>query len=560
MADNFDEQQYDAAERVEMLRAFDETNAGVKGLIDSGLQKVPKIFVRPSDELAQELTYQKTQIQVPVIDLSEIQTPVGRKRIVEEVKVASETWGFFQVVNHGISTSVLDGMIDGVRKFNDQDVEEKKKYYTRDIKRRVRFSSSYDLFTSRTASWRDTLSISFPGPDPTDIHELPASCRESTLEYSKHVEILGNILLGLLSEALGLESDHLKNMEFCKGHRIHGHYYPACPEPRLAIGINKHSDPGFLTILLQSQGICSLQVLHQGQWVDIQPTPGGLVINIGDLLQLVSNGIFRSNEHRAISNHIGPRISVVCFFSGPLHINWAKTYGPIKELLSEENPPIYKDVILGEYLSKFLATGLDNYRALDYYKVESTVEYSKHVEILGNNLLGLLSEALGLETDHLKNMDCSKEHRLHTHYYPVCPEPKLAIGLHKHSDPGFLTILLQSQGINALQVLYQSQWVDIKPTPGGLVVNIGDLLQLVSNGKFKSNKHRAIVSNIGARISVACFFSGPLYEAKNIYGPINELIFEESPPIYKDVVLGEYISRVATTGLDNYHALDYYKV
>ncbi|KAI3469744.1 hypothetical protein Pfo_026407 [Paulownia fortunei] len=359
-----DDQQYD---RMEMLKAFDETEAGVKGLMDSGLLKVPKIFVRPSEELAEELTHTKTQIQVPVIDLSDIQTADRRKQIVEEVRRASETWGFFQVMNHGIPLTVLDEMIDGVRKFNEQDAEEKKKYYSRDITRRVRFNSSYDLFTSRTASWRDTLTISFSGPNPTDHEELPASCRKSAVEYSKHVEILGNILLGLLSEALGLKTDHLKNLECSQGHRLHCHYYPACPEPELAIGTTKHSDAGFLTILLQNQITSGLQVLYQGQWVDIQPIPGGLVVNVGDLLQLVSNVKFRSNEHRATASRIGPRISVACFFSGP--VNGAKIYGPIKELISEENPPMYRDVVLGEYVAKFLTTGLDNYRALDYYKV-----------------------------------------------------------------------------------------------------------------------------------------------------------------------------------------------
>ncbi|GFQ00693.1 1-aminocyclopropane-1-carboxylate oxidase homolog 1 [Phtheirospermum japonicum] len=178
-----------------MLKAFDETNAGVKGLVDSVCKKSPRF--------------------------SDIQKPEGRKRIVEEVKIASETWGFFQVMNHGIPTSVLDGMIDGIRKFNDQDVEEKKKYYSRDIKR------------------RDTMIITFPGPDPTDHHDLPAPCRESTVEYSKHVEILGNILFGLLSEALGLDIDHLNNMDCSKEYRLHNHYYPACPEPELAIGLHK---------------------------------------------------------------------------------------------------------------------------------------------------------------------------------------------------------------------------------------------------------------------------------------------------------------------------------
>ncbi|KAI3469745.1 hypothetical protein Pfo_026408 [Paulownia fortunei] len=336
-----------------MLKAFDETEAGVKGLVDSGLLKVPKIFVRPPEELAEELTYKKTQTQVPVIDLSDIQDADRQKRIVEEV------------VNHGIPLTVLDEMIDGVREFNEQDFEEKRRYYTRDSTRRVRFNSNFDLFTSRTANWRDTFSISFS--DQIYSEELPASCRESAVEYSKHVELFGNILLGLLSEALGLKTDHLKNMECSQGHRLHCHYYPACPEPELAIGTAKHSDAGFLTILLQNQAISGLQVLYEGQWADIQPIPGGLLINIGDLLQLVSNGKFRSNEHRVTVSRIGPRISVACCFSGP--VNGAKIYGPIEELISEENPPMYRDVAIGEYVAKFLTTGLDNYRALDYYKM-----------------------------------------------------------------------------------------------------------------------------------------------------------------------------------------------
>ncbi|XP_073285006.1 1-aminocyclopropane-1-carboxylate oxidase homolog 1-like [Primulina huaijiensis] len=358
-------QEYD---RMEMLQAFDETRAGVKGLLDSGIQKIPRIFIRPYEELLQESsTYKRANVQVPVIDLSEIRNPDRRKLVVEEARIASVTWGFFQVINHGIPLPVLDGMIEGVREFNERDSEEKKKYYTRDNTKSVRFSSTYDLFTSRTASWRDTLTLSFSDPDhPTDRNELPASCRESAIQYSKHVEILGNLLLGLLSDALGLQTDCLKNMECSKGHRLHCHYYPACPEPELSIGTGKHSDAGFLTILLQNQIRTGLQVMYEGQWVDIEPLRGALVVNIGDLLQLVSNGKFRSNEHRAISNEIGPRISVACFFSGPL--NEAKIYGPIKELISQESPPLYRDVVLSDYVAKFLSAGLDNYRALDYYK------------------------------------------------------------------------------------------------------------------------------------------------------------------------------------------------
>ncbi|PIN09785.1 Deacetoxyvindoline 4-hydroxylase [Handroanthus impetiginosus] len=155
-------------------------------------------------------------------------------------------------------------------------------------------------------------------------------------------------------------------MKCSKGHRLSCNYYPACPEPELTLGTTKHSDPGFLTILLQNQ-ISGIQVLYRDQWVNIEPTPGALVINIGDLLQLVTNGKFVSNKHRAMANCSGPRISVACFLSGP--VGEDKIYGPIKELISDENPARYREVILTEYLRKFLNTALDETLGLDYYKL-----------------------------------------------------------------------------------------------------------------------------------------------------------------------------------------------
>ncbi|MBA0767177.1 hypothetical protein Gotri_016115 [Gossypium trilobum] len=234
------------------LKAFDETKSRVKGLVDSDLTGV-------DDD------------------------PNLRHEIVKKVGEACERWGFFQVINHGIPLTTLDEMIDGIRRFHEQDKEAKKEFYSRDNSRKVIYNSNFDLYVAEAANWRDTLRCVMAPCQPLP-QELPAVCRDIMIEYSNRVMKLGQTLLELLSEALGLNRSYLEDIGCGEGLLMVGHYYPPCPESDLTLGTGSHTDSGFFTVLLQDQ-IGGLQVLQQNQWFDVKSIHGALVVNLGDMMQ-----------------------------------------------------------------------------------------------------------------------------------------------------------------------------------------------------------------------------------------------------------------------------------
>ncbi|XP_027335423.1 1-aminocyclopropane-1-carboxylate oxidase homolog 1-like isoform X3 [Abrus precatorius] len=351
-------------DRASELRAFDDTKDGVKGLVDAGVTKIPLIFhfPHPLNESESDSASNSTKLSVPSIDLVGIdEDPSRRKMVVEKIREASETWGFFQVVNHGIPVSVLEDMKNGVHSFYEQDPEVKRELYTRDPLRPLVYNSNFDLYSSPAANWRDTFYCCMAPhpPKPQDLDIL--------LEYTKQVMKLGSVLFELLSEALGLNPNHLNDIGCNEGLVVACHCYPHCPEPELTLGATKHTDDDFFTVLLQDH-IGGLQVLHENRWVDVSPVPGALVINIGNLLQLITNDKFKSVEHRVVANHVCPRVSIASFFRTSLQAS-SKLYGPIKDLVSEDNPPKYRETTVRDFVAYSMARGLDGTSPLPHFRI-----------------------------------------------------------------------------------------------------------------------------------------------------------------------------------------------
>ncbi|PKI38503.1 hypothetical protein CRG98_041105 [Punica granatum] len=186
---------------------------------------------------------------------------------------------------------------------------------------------------------------------------------------------------------------------------------------------------------------------------------------------------------------------------------------------------------------------------------EEVAEYCTSIRALVLRLLEGISESLGLERDYIGNNLGEHGQHMALNYYPPCPQPELTYGLPGHTDPNLITILLQDD-VPGLQVLKTGRWVAANPIPNTFIVNIGDQMQVISNDKYKSVLHRAVVNDEKERISVPTFYC-PSPNA--VIGPARELIDDEHPAVYRSFTYQEYYDRFWNRGLAKECCLDLFR-
>ncbi|KAJ4724051.1 2-oxoglutarate (2OG) and Fe(II)-dependent oxygenase superfamily protein [Melia azedarach] len=337
---------------------------GVKGLSEVGLKALPKQYIHPREERIDEADI-LPQASIPVIDMSKWDDAEVSKSICD----AAENWGFFQVVNHCVPLEVLDRVKAATHRFFGLSAEEKKKY-SKELSpsNNVRFGTSFNTQAEKALEWKDYLSLFYVSDDEASAL-WPTACKDEVLEYMKSSEVLIKQLLQVLMKGLNVrEIDETKEKILMGSLRTNLNYYPICPNPELTVGVGRHSDVSTLTVLLQDDiGGLYVRANDGESWIHVPPINGSLVINIGDALQILSNGKYRSVEHCVIANGSKNRISVPIFVNPRPH----EIICPLPEVLANGQKPVYKQVLYSDYVKHFFRKAHDGKKTVDFAKLSN---------------------------------------------------------------------------------------------------------------------------------------------------------------------------------------------
>lgn len=266
---------------------------------------------------------------LPVLDLAELDRgPAAVERFRRDLREATHEVGFLHL-RHGIEPAVTDELFDVARRFfalpdaDKQAVEMLRSPWFRGYTRtggeltqgQVDWREQIDVGTEREASAvRDPAYLRLDGPNqwPEALPEL----RTVVTAWTDRLSAIGHRLLREWAVSLGAEPDHFAATFERPSTLLKLVRYPGRADTEPRQGVGAHKDPGILTLLLVEPGVAGLQVEGPDGWIDVPPADDAFVVNIGELLEVATDGYLRATNHRVVSPPAGrERLSIPFFFN-----------------------------------------------------------------------------------------------------------------------------------------------------------------------------------------------------------------------------------------------------
>lgn len=307
-------------------------------------------------------------MSIPVVDLSDFLSgdPQRKKSFIHDLGLAYETVGFVAVKNHGIPDELIARQYEYVQQFFSLPLEKKLGYeipelagqrgYTSFGREHAKGSEAPDLKEffqyGQTVSDSDPLKSSYP--DNVLVKEIEAF-NKAIFDAYRHFEKSGTALLQAIALYLELNEHYFDN-HIEKGNSILRciHYPPITSEPKSAIRAEQHEDINLITLLVGASAD-GLQILtKQKEWVNVTSLPEQIVVNVGDMLQRLTNNRLKSTTHRVVNPsrdlwHTS-RFSMPFF----LHPKSEMSLACLESCIDENHPKAYEDTTAGEYLDERL--------------------------------------------------------------------------------------------------------------------------------------------------------------------------------------------------------------
>ncbi|CAN6885252.1 unnamed protein product [Brassica oleracea var. botrytis] len=270
---------------------------------------------------------------IPTIDLEEV---ISDKILNQKIREASERWGCFRVMNHGVSLSLMSEMKKTIMDLFERPHEVKVR--NTDVLLGIGYRAPYDINPYyETFGLYDMAS---PQAVDTFCDQLDASAdqREIMVKYAKSTDGLAKDLARRLAESYGLaETDFFKGWPS----QLRMNKYHFKPEAVGKLGFHLHTDSGFLTILQADENVGRLEAMDNasGKFFPISPMPNTLAIILGDMASIWSNGRLCNVKHRVQCNEATERFSIASFLLGP-----TTDMEPPSEFVDAEHPRLYKPI------------------------------------------------------------------------------------------------------------------------------------------------------------------------------------------------------------------------